>query len=207
MEIRPAEISDILKKQIAAFDTEQNVAETVMTGLLGGGHAIYLDAPSGTARNLDCFCAAPGLGVPPREAAELLRLEVPFGEELVHYAVGPASEEGRDLHITTEGLGNYSAWVTGVRRVDAPTRRVLDVIAAAPAHDDMAVTAAAELHRQLREQREAMLLDRETWSLALRDPRFLGTLALSLTAGRGQKGLYRVLQLGMGALRLGTPAR
>ena len=31
------------------------VAETVMTGLLGGGHAIVLDAPTGTARNLDCF--------------------------------------------------------------------------------------------------------------------------------------------------------
>ena len=29
------------------------VAETVMTGLLGGGHAIYLDAPSGRAANLD----------------------------------------------------------------------------------------------------------------------------------------------------------
>ena len=66
------------------------VAETVMTGLLGGGHAIYLDAPSGTARNLDCFCAAPGLGAPRRET-ELLHLEVPFGAELVHYAVGPAS--------------------------------------------------------------------------------------------------------------------
>src|SRR2546426_3397933 len=66
------------------------VAETVMTGLLGGGHAIYYDAASGTARNLDCFCAAPGLGAEPREA-ELVHLEVSFGAELVHYAVGPAS--------------------------------------------------------------------------------------------------------------------
>jgi gamma-glutamyltranspeptidase / glutathione hydrolase len=66
------------------------VAETVMTGLLGGGHAIYLDAGSGRVRNLDCFCAAPGLGREPRRA-ELVELEVPFGEELVHYAVGPAS--------------------------------------------------------------------------------------------------------------------
>jgi gamma-glutamyltranspeptidase/glutathione hydrolase len=66
------------------------VAETVMTGLLGGGHAIVLDAQAGTVRNLDCFCAVPGLGVAPREA-ELLHLEVPFGAELVQYAVGPAS--------------------------------------------------------------------------------------------------------------------
>jgi gamma-glutamyltranspeptidase/glutathione hydrolase len=66
------------------------VAETVMTGFLGGGHAVYWDAASRTARNLDCFVAVPGLGVEPREV-ELIRLEVPFGAELVHYAVGPAS--------------------------------------------------------------------------------------------------------------------
>ena len=66
------------------------VAETVMTGLLGGGHAIYLDARSGIVHNLDCFCAVPGLGATPREP-ELLHLDVPFGAELVHYAVGPAS--------------------------------------------------------------------------------------------------------------------
>jgi gamma-glutamyltranspeptidase/glutathione hydrolase len=62
------------------------VAETVMTGLLGGGHGIYLDAASGNVRNLDCFCAVPsGTGAP------LVELDVPFGEELVHYAVGAAS--------------------------------------------------------------------------------------------------------------------
>ena len=62
------------------------VAETVMTGLLGGGHGIYLDGASGQVRNLDCFCAVPsGTGAP------LVELDVPFGEELVHYAVGAAS--------------------------------------------------------------------------------------------------------------------
>jgi gamma-glutamyltranspeptidase/glutathione hydrolase len=66
------------------------VAETVMTGLLGGGHAIYLDAAAGGVENLDCFVAVPGLGAPPRTPA-LLELQVPFGAELVHYAVGPAS--------------------------------------------------------------------------------------------------------------------
>ena len=66
------------------------VTETVMTGLLGGGHAVYYDAASGRVRNLDCFVAVPGLGDERREA-ELLHLDVPFGAELVHYAVGPAS--------------------------------------------------------------------------------------------------------------------
>src|SRR5213083_1430138 len=62
------------------------VAETVMTGLLGGGHAIYFDAATGVARNLDCFVA-----VPSGKGGDLIELHVPFGAELVHYAVGPAS--------------------------------------------------------------------------------------------------------------------
>src|SRR6188508_2301497 len=66
------------------------VAETVMSGLLGGGHAIHFDAATGAARNLDCFVAVPGLGGERREA-KLVELQVPFGEELVHYAIGPAS--------------------------------------------------------------------------------------------------------------------
>jgi gamma-glutamyltranspeptidase/glutathione hydrolase len=62
------------------------VAETVMTGLLGGGHAIYYDAATGRARNLDCFVTVPsGRGAPMAE------LRVPFGEELVHYAIGASS--------------------------------------------------------------------------------------------------------------------
>jgi gamma-glutamyltranspeptidase/glutathione hydrolase len=66
------------------------VAETVMTGLLGGGHGIYFDAATGRARNLDCFVAVPGLGSESRDVS-LLELDVPFGTELVHYAVGIGS--------------------------------------------------------------------------------------------------------------------
>jgi gamma-glutamyltranspeptidase/glutathione hydrolase len=66
------------------------VAETIMTGLLGGGHAVYWDAASARARMLDCFVAVPGLGAPAGEA-EVIDLAVPFGEEIVHYAVGPAT--------------------------------------------------------------------------------------------------------------------
>jgi gamma-glutamyltranspeptidase/glutathione hydrolase len=57
-----------------------------MTGLLGGGHAAYLEAATGTVRNLDCFVAVPsGAGAP------MDHLQVPFGEELVDYAVGASS--------------------------------------------------------------------------------------------------------------------
>src|SRR5438045_4225545 len=57
------------------------VAETVMTGLLGGGHGLYFDAASGRTCNLDCFVAVPGLDAEPREAV-LVELEVPSGLEL-----------------------------------------------------------------------------------------------------------------------------
>src|SRR5436190_1250065 len=64
--------------------------DQVLLGFLGGGHAVYYEAASGTAWNLDCFCAVPGLGAEPREP-ELVQLKVPFGAELVHYAIGPGS--------------------------------------------------------------------------------------------------------------------
>jgi gamma-glutamyltranspeptidase/glutathione hydrolase len=66
------------------------VAETVMTGLLGGGHATYFDAASGRVRSLDCFVAVPGLGAAPR-TVDPVELDVPFGTELVHYTIGIAS--------------------------------------------------------------------------------------------------------------------
>ena len=59
------------------------VAETVMTGLLGGGHALLWDGSR--ARLLDCFVTVPSRLGPMEE------LPVPFGEEVVHYAIGPAS--------------------------------------------------------------------------------------------------------------------
>jgi len=59
-----------------------------MTGLAGGGHAIWWDGESG--RLLDFFVAVPGLGETPRKL-ELVDIGVPFGTELVHYAVGIAS--------------------------------------------------------------------------------------------------------------------
>ena len=62
------------------------VAETLMTGLLGGGHAIHLDARTGEISNLDFF-----VSVPSGEGAPMEWLEVPFGEETVRYAIGAAS--------------------------------------------------------------------------------------------------------------------
>ena len=64
------------------------VAETVMTGIAGGGYALWWDGER--AELLDFFVSVPGLGEPGREV-ELVDIGVPFGAELVHYAVGIAS--------------------------------------------------------------------------------------------------------------------
>jgi gamma-glutamyltranspeptidase/glutathione hydrolase len=66
------------------------VAETVMTGIAGGGHAIYYEAESGRTRLLDFFVAMPGIGAEPKKP-ELRELRVRFGNELVHYFIGVAS--------------------------------------------------------------------------------------------------------------------
>jgi gamma-glutamyltranspeptidase / glutathione hydrolase len=66
------------------------VAETVMTGLAGGGHAIFFERATCCARLLDFFVAIPGIGSE-RSGAPLEELEVAFGAQLVHYSVGIAS--------------------------------------------------------------------------------------------------------------------
>jgi gamma-glutamyltranspeptidase/glutathione hydrolase len=65
-------------------------AEVVMTGLAGGGHALWWDAASESTHMLDFFVGVPGLGES-RPTQELVRLDVPFGTELIHYAVGIGS--------------------------------------------------------------------------------------------------------------------
>ena len=54
-------------------------------------------------------------------------------------------------------------------RIDAPMRERVELLASAPPERDMSLEAAREFARQLSEAREALLLEREYWSLAIRD--------------------------------------
>ncbi len=65
------------------------VAETVFTGLAGGGFAIYHDADSGETTCLDFFVAVPGLGG--RRGAAPEEIAIDFGGQLVPYSVGPST--------------------------------------------------------------------------------------------------------------------
>jgi gamma-glutamyltranspeptidase/glutathione hydrolase len=109
------------------------VAETVMTGLLGGAHAIYWDASSRSARNLDCFVTMPGIGADPR-AAELVHLEVPFGAELVHYAIGPASCAVPGLPAGLDALWRAHGRLPWPRLVEPALRLAREGVEFPPAH-------------------------------------------------------------------------
>ena len=68
---------------VVAMALASCVAETVMSGLLSGCHGIVFDGSRPTS--LDGFAAMPSL------EGEMTELEVPFGDELVTYSIGPAS--------------------------------------------------------------------------------------------------------------------
>ena len=105
------------------------VAETVMTGLLGGGHAVYYDAPSGAARLLDCFVTVPsGRGAPMDE------LQVPFGEELVHYAVGASSCAVPGVPAGLDELWRTYGRLSWPRLVEPALRLARTGVAMPPAH-------------------------------------------------------------------------
>ncbi len=68
---------------VVAMALASCVAETVMSGLLAGCHAIAFDGS--TVQNLDGFAAVPS------ERGDLVELPIGFGEEIVVYSIGPAS--------------------------------------------------------------------------------------------------------------------
>ena len=55
-------------------------------------------------------------------------------------------------------------------RIDAPMRDRVALLASAPPERDMSVEATRAFARQLDEERQALLLEREYWTLAIRDP-------------------------------------
>jgi AcrR family transcriptional regulator len=54
-------------------------------------------------------------------------------------------------------------------RIDAPMRKKFALLASAPPEQDMSAEASRAFARQLADEREALLLEREYWSFAIRD--------------------------------------
>ncbi|GII26109.1 gamma-glutamyltransferase [Planosporangium mesophilum] len=66
------------------------VAESVLTGITGGGFATYYDAASGEVTCLDFFCAIPGLDGNARPGP-MVPIDVTFGGVTMSYSIGEAS--------------------------------------------------------------------------------------------------------------------
>jgi gamma-glutamyltranspeptidase / glutathione hydrolase len=105
------------------------VAETLMTGLLGGGHAIIFDAATGVVRNLDCFVAVPsGAGAP------MAHQPVSFGHELVEYAVGASSCAVPGVPAGLDALWRAGGRLPWERLVEPALRLAHTGVAMPPAH-------------------------------------------------------------------------
>src|SRR5689334_11848947 len=66
------------------------VAETILTGIGGGGFATYFEAATGTVTCLDFFCAVPGLDGD-ATPGPMMPIEVVFGGVPMEYEIGGAS--------------------------------------------------------------------------------------------------------------------
>src|SRR5438552_12105346 len=86
-------------------------------------------------------------------------------------------------------------------RIDAPMRDRVALLASAPPERDMSVEATRAFAQQLDQQRDAMLLDRAYWSLAIRDPELRARYAERQTELRGSLATAMEAR----ARHLGTP--
>src|SRR3989440_4120418 len=86
-------------------------------------------------------------------------------------------------------------------QIDARMRELVALLESAPPDRDMSLEASREFARRLSSQRDAVLLEREYWSLAIRDPELRARYAERQTELRG--ALARALEAR--ARHLGTP--
>ena len=105
------------------------VAETVMTGLLGGAHAVHFDPGTDRVESLDAFVAVPsGSGAPMADIA------VPFGEAIVHYAIGASSCGVPGLPAGLDALWRRHGRLPWPRLVEPALRLARGGVAMPPAH-------------------------------------------------------------------------
>jgi gamma-glutamyltranspeptidase/glutathione hydrolase len=102
------------------------VAETVMSGLLSGSHAIVFDGSRPML--LDGFAAVPS------HEDEMTELQVPFGDELVTYSVGPASCAVPGLPAALDELWSRLGRLPWRRLVEPASRLAREGVPLPPMH-------------------------------------------------------------------------
>jgi gamma-glutamyltranspeptidase / glutathione hydrolase len=162
-------------------------AEVVMTGLAGGGHALWWEGATAHAAHLDFFTTIPGLGADEREG-ELVELRVPFGAELVHYAVGIASCAVPGVPAGLDELWRRHGRLPWPRLVEPAIRIARDGVAMPPAH-----AACLEMLAPVMTMREGAEMFAPGGRLLETGDRLVQpglTRALELLAEEGGRSLY-----------------
>ncbi|MGC8523786.1 MAG: F0F1 ATP synthase subunit alpha [Acidibrevibacterium sp.] len=199
MEIRPAEISDILKKQIAAFDTEANVAETGQVLSVGDGIARIFGLQNVMAGELVEFPSAGIKGMALNLETDNVGVVI-FGDDreiregdtvtrtkdIVDVPVGKAL-----LGRVVDGLGNP---IDGKGPIEGAERRRVEVkapgiIARKSVHEPMQ-TGLKPIDALIpigRGQRELIIGDRQTGKTAVIIDTILNQKAINAGADESKK--------------------
>jgi F-type H+/Na+-transporting ATPase subunit alpha len=199
MEIRPAEISEILKRQIADFDTEANVAETGQVLSVGDGIARVFGLANVQAHELVDF---PGAGV----KGMALNLEsdnvgvVIFGDDTAIREGDTVTRTGQIVDVpvgkgllgrVVDALGNP---IDGKGAVIYTERRLVEtkapgIIPRKSVHEPMStgVKAIDVLVPIGRGQRELIIGDRQTGKTALIIDTIINQKAVNATGDESKK--------------------
>ncbi|WP_298225422.1 F0F1 ATP synthase subunit alpha [Acidocella sp.] len=199
MEIRPAEISEILKRQIADFDTEANVAETGQVLSVGDGIARVFGLANVQAGELVSF---PGSGL----KGMALNLEsdnvgvVIFGDDKTLREGDAVTRTGEIVDVpvgkgllgrVVDALGNP---IDGKGAIEATERRLVEtkapgIIPRKSVHEPMqtGVKAIDVLVPIGRGQRELIIGDRQTGKTALIIDTIINQKAVNATDDESKK--------------------
>ncbi len=199
MEIRPAEISEILKRQIADFDTEANVAETGQVLSVGDGIARVFGLANVQAGELVSF---PGSGL----KGMALNLEsdnvgvVIFGDDKTLREGDAVTRTGEIVDVpvgkgllgrVVDALGNP---IDGKGAIEAAERRLVEtkapgIIPRKSVHEPMqtGVKAIDVLVPIGRGQRELIIGDRQTGKTALIIDTIINQKAVNATDDESKK--------------------
>ncbi len=178
MEIRPAEISDILKKQIASFDTEANIAETGQVLSVGDGIARIFGLQNVMAGELVEFPSAGMTGMALNLETDNVGVVI-FGDDRQIREGDTVARTGRIVDVpigkgllgrVVDGLGNP---IDGKGPIEGP-RSLVEVkapgiIPRKSVHEPMqtGIKAIDSLIPIGRGQRELIIGDRQTGKTAV----------------------------------------
>lgn len=122
------------------------VAETVMTGLAGGGHALYWDSDRQVAHLVDCFVTVPGLGGEPSRG-EPVEVDIVFGEQTVRYVIGAGSVGVPGVPAGCDALWRRWGRLPWERLVEPALRLARDGVPLPPRHAEcLTMVAPAMTH-------------------------------------------------------------